>query len=134
MKQFTAIFLFFIFSLTTLVPATILNGMGKIAYLIEHYKEHKAENADISFWAFLDLHYGSDFQNHQTAHDHSKLPLKNTPNATINFVLFSDFYQPSLNISYKSSVVFEKKQVMPSFNQNAVSRSLTDIWQPPRLS
>ena len=106
--------------------------MGKIANLIEHYKEHKKADSSISFWAFLDLHYGSDFQKHQTAHDHSKLPLKSTHHAANTLILLSDMNQPTLNILTKS-VIPEKKQSLPSFNQNFISRNLTDIWQPPRV-
>jgi hypothetical protein len=133
MKQFTAISLLFIFSLTTLVPSTMWGDIGKIANLIEHYKEHKKADVNISFWAFLDLHYGSDFQKHQTAHDHSKLPLKSAHHAANSLILLSDIYQSTLNIASKS-VVPEKKQSLPSFNQSFISRSLTDIWQPPRIS
>jgi hypothetical protein len=109
------------------------DDIGKIANLIEHYKEHKKEDATISIWSFIDLHYGSDFQKHQTAHDHSKLPLKSAHHAVNSLILLSDLNQPTLNISYKS-VALEKKQVKPSFNQSFISRNLTDIWQPPRVS
>jgi hypothetical protein len=132
-KQFAAISLLFIFSLTILVPSTIWGDLGKIANLIEHYKEHKKEDSSISFWAFLDLHYGSDFQKHQTAHDHSKLPLKSTQHAIYSHILLSDIYQSNLNIAAKW-VAPEKKQALPFFNQSFISRSLTDIWQPPRVS
>ena len=131
MKQFIAIQLLIIFSLMTLVPSTIWSDMGKIANLIEHFQEHKQEDSSISFWSFMELHYGSDFQKHQTAHDHSKLPLKNTHPSVNALILLSDINQPTLNISLESAIP-EKKQVMHSFHQNFISRNLTDIWQPPR--
>ena len=106
--------------------------MGKIANLIEHFQEHKMEDSSISIWSFIRLHYGSDFQKHQTAHDHSKLPLKNTHPSVNALILLSDINQPPLNILLESATP-EKKQVMPSFNQHFISRNLTDIWQPPRI-
>lgn len=132
MKQFISINLLIIFSLTTLVPSTLWSDMGKIANLIEHFQEHKKEDSSISFWSFIGLHYGSDFQQHQTAHDHSKLPLKNTHPSVNALILLSDINQPPLNILLESATP-EKKQVMPSFNQHFISRNLTDIWQPPRI-
>lgn len=132
MKQFIAIQLLIIFSLTTLVPSTMWSDMGKIANLIEHFQEHKQEDSSISFWSFMELHYGSDFQKHQTAHDHSKLPLKNTHPSVNALILLSDINQPTLNIPLESAIP-EKKQVMTSFHQNFISRNLTDIWQPPRV-
>lgn len=132
MKQFISISLLIIFSLTTLVPATIWSDMSKIANLIEHYQEHKKEDSSISFWSFIGLHYGSDFQKHETAHDHSKLPLKNTHPSVNALILLSDISHPTINIILESATP-EKKQVMPSFHQNFISRNLTDIWQPPRV-
>lgn len=132
MKQFIAISLLLIFSLTTLVPSTIWGDISKIANLIEHYQEHKKEDSSISFWSFIALHYGSDFQNHQTAHDHSKLPLKNTHPSVTALILLSDINQPLLSLSFKW-VAPEKKQLIPSFNLHFISRNLTDIWQPPRV-
>ena len=132
MKQFISINLLIIFSLTTLVPSTLWSDMGKIVNLIEHFQEHKKEDSSISFWSFIGLHYGSDFQQHQTAHDHSKLPLKNTHPSVNALILLSDINQPPLNILLESATP-EKKQVMPSFNQHFISRNLTDIWQPPRI-
>jgi hypothetical protein len=131
MKKYLSISLLFIFSLTALVPPTIWNDMGKIANLIEHFQEHKKEDASISFWSFLTLHYGKDFQKHQTAHDHSKLPLKNTHPTANALVLVSDFTQPILSLSPKL-VVPKKKKTKLYFNQHFISRNLTDIWQPPR--
>ena len=52
--------------MTTLVPSTMWSDMGKIANLIEHFQEHKKEDGSISFWSFIELHYGSDFKKHQT--------------------------------------------------------------------
>ena len=132
MKQFISINFLIIFSLTTLVPSTLWSDMGKIVNLIEHFQEHKKEDSSISFWSFIGLHYGSDFQQHQTAHDHSKLPLKNTHPSVNALILLSDINQPPLNILLESATP-EKKQVMPSFNQHFISRNLTDIWQPPRI-
>ena len=133
MKQFISIYLLVIFSLTTLVPSRMWSDMGKIANLIEHYQEHKIEDSSISFWSFITLHYGSDFQQHQKAHDHSKLPLKNTPPSVNTLILLSVINQPSFQLLFDATMP-EQKQVMPSFHQGFGSCNLTDIWQPPRIS
>lgn len=133
MKQFISISLLIIFSLTTLVPSTMWNDMGKIANLVEHFQEHKKVDSSISFWSFIELHYGSDFKKHQTEHDHSKLPLKNTHPSISTLIVVSEINQSSINITFESTSP-ETKQVMPFFHQSLVSQSLTDIWQPPRIS
>ncbi len=133
MKRILSISLLFIFSLTTLVPSTLWSDMGKIANLIEHFQEHKKEDSSISFWSFIELHYGSEFQKHQAAHDHSKLPLKNAHPSVSTLIVVSDINYPALNINSPLASP-QQKQVMPSFNQSFISRNLTDIWQPPRVS
>lgn len=107
--------------------------MGKIANLIEHFQEHKKADSSISFWSFIELHYGSEFQKHQTEHDHSKLPLKNTHPSVSTLIVISDINYSPLNINAQLAAP-EQKQVMPSFNLSFISRNLTDIWQPPRVS
>ncbi len=133
MKQCISISLLIIFSLTTLVPSTLWSDMGKVANLIEHFQEHKKADGSISFWSFIELHYGSEFQKHQAAHDHSKLPLKNAHPSVSTLLVVSDINYSTLNINAQL-VSPEQKQVMPSFNQSFISRNLTDIWQPPRVS
>lgn len=130
-KQLSAILFLIIFSLTTLVPSTI-RDVGKIANLFEHYQEHQLTDANISFWAFIELHYGSDFQQHQKAHDHSKLPLKNTHSSLNVFVLLSELINSPLDMEIQSAMP-QQKLLISSFNQHCVSRNLKDIWQPPRV-
>ena len=107
--------------------------MSKVANLIEHFQEHKKEDGSISFWSFIELHYGSEFQKHQTAHDHSKLPLKNAHPSVSTLIVVSDINYSTLNINEQLAAP-EQKQVLPSFKQSFISRNLTDIWQPPRVS
>ncbi|NUO02742.1 MAG: hypothetical protein HUU01_19210 [Saprospiraceae bacterium] len=74
--------------LTLLIPvhlfsAMALNGPGeawiKLPSLLRHFSEHRLETPGLSFFAFLEQHYGEAFSNHQNAHDHSDLPMKNLP-------------------------------------------------------
>jgi hypothetical protein len=127
------ILLLFFFTVSALVPSTVWQDMSKIADLIEHYEEHKAANANLSFWSFMALHYGADFQAHQSAHDHSKLPLKNTHTTFVNVLIVGISEAHTFNLDvYTELVLPEKKRVLSTFSQSFMSRNLTDIWQPPR--
>lgn len=132
MQKNIAILLFVIFSLTALVPSTIWNDMGKIVNLLEHYQEHKNQDNTLSFWSFMQLHYGSDFQKHKTAHDHSKLPLKNATPSVCVFIIVYDIGYSTFNISTFLAIPEQKKTVLPSYLHVFTSRHLSDIWQPPR--
>jgi hypothetical protein len=107
--------------------------MSKIANLIEHFQEHKKEDSSISFWSFIALHYGSDFKKHQKEHDHSKLPLKITHPSVSTLIVVSDIHYSTINMDNPLASL-KQEQSLPSFHQNFISRSLTDIWQPPRVS
>jgi len=66
-----------------LFSAIALSGPGeewiKLPSLLRHLAEHRLETPELSFFDFLDQHYGEAFGSHQGAHDHSSLPMKNMP-------------------------------------------------------
>ena len=66
--------------LTFLIPvhlfsAIALSGPGeewiKLPSLLRHLAEHRLETPELSFFDFLDQHYGEAFGSHRSAHDHS---------------------------------------------------------------
>lgn len=132
MKNILAISLLFIFLFSTILPTTIAGDMAKISHLIDHFQIHKKENSNISFWSFLELHYGKDAQKHDTEHDHSKLPLKNTTPSVLAHILMSEIDNTPFQLSPCLWNICESHQTLPSFNKNFTSYNLTDIWQPPR--
>lgn len=92
----------------------------------EHFQEHRIEYGD-SLLTFLDLHYGSQQQEHKDEHqEHQDLPSQFTLN--IQYTHFSvehfsfQFYQISEFIQHNFGY------------QNSFTSLLeTDILQPPRL-
>lgn len=134
MKNILSISLLSIFLFSAVLPITIWSDIAKISNLIEHYQTHKQEDSNTSFWAFIDLHYGKDAQKHATAHDHSKLPLKNATPSVYAYILMSAIENHSFHISSFLWNTHENRQGLPNFSQNFTSFNLTDIWQPPRVS
>ena len=132
MKRYAASLLLAFFLLTTFVPSAAWQVLGDLAVLKTHFEEHQKENPDLTFYAFLTLHYGSDFKKHQSEHDHSKLPLKHsTPSVSVLIVSLEpvEFYFFSPN---SSLIIVEKQHTNFYFNQIIASQDLTSIWQPPR--
>jgi hypothetical protein len=132
MKRYAASLLLAFFLLTTFVPSTVWQALGQLAALKTHFDEHKKENPNLTFYAFLTLHYGSDFKKHQSEHDHSKLPLKHsTPSVALGIVSLepTEFY--CLNPNFQPIIV-EKHPSNFYFNQIIAMQDLTTIWQPPR--
>ena len=133
MKRYAAALLLAFFLLTTFVPSAAWHVLGDLAVLKTHFEEHQKENPDLTFYAFLTLHYGSDFKKHESQHDHSKLPLKHsTPSVSTLIVSLEPVEFHFLNPCFPSNIV-EKHVSNFYFNQIIASQDLTSIWQPPRV-
>ena len=132
MKRYTAALLLAFFLLTTFVPSAAWQVLGDLAVLKTHFEEHQKENPNLTFYAFLTLHYGSDFKKHESEHDHSKLPLKHsTPSVSVLIVSLEPVEFYFLNPSFQHILV-EKHVSNFYFHQIIASQDLTAIWQPPR--
>lgn len=102
--------------------------LAKVPELFSHYLEHKAENKQLSFFNFLQLHYSGD-SSHTENHHHS-LPFKSIYPVTyialaipnnINSELANTFQNKAYSLRiffYQSKYWFQYFQI---------------IWQPPRI-
>jgi hypothetical protein len=110
-----------------LISTTELYQLLKLPVLIEHYKEHKAQNTEMSFIDFLSLHYNQEF-----AHDDTdnKLPFKSHSNcASVSIVAF--IAQP-FTINLEKPIYFEPKILSVYHNVIFKSLAISTIWQPPK--
>lgn len=129
MRKIIAIHLIALFLFSALVPAQVQEELAKLPTLLEHFQEHKIETPELGFFAFLKMHYGEGFAQHQSAHDHSKLPGKSDCHhlhAPAPAVL------PVAAIAAPAPLQTEAYQ--PVFaDQSYDFILLHDIWQPPRI-
>ena len=118
-----------VFLLAAVLPARLRTVLISIPLFVKHYQEHRAENEDVSFLAFWDLHFGSAAQQHAHEHDHSKLPLKGHSVPMYNWVASSlpASAAPSLRLPIAS-----KDGKPGDFVVFPASASFSDIWQPPK--
>jgi hypothetical protein len=133
MKRYAASILLSVFLLTTFMPSAVWQTFGQLAALKTHFEEHQKEDANITFIAFLTLHYGAEFEKHAAKHDHSKLPLKHsTPSVCTAIVSLPPvetwFCNPLL-----THLTIEKHISNFYFQSSFASQDLTTIWQPPRV-
>jgi hypothetical protein len=133
MKCNIASLLLAFFLLTTFVPSAVWQAFGQLGDLKTHFEEHQKEDATITFFAFLTLHYGADFKKHAAQHDHSKLPLKHsTPSVSTTIVSVSPV-ETWLFTTISQHLFVEKHPSNFYFHQIFASQELTTIWQPPRV-
>lgn len=128
MRRLTAILLLPIFLFGALVPVQAQEELTKLSSLLEHFQEHKLETPELTFFTFLKMHYGEEFANHRSAHDHSELPMKTAHNhahVPVPVVLPSfDFFVPKAPASIGRQLVFADQSYSFTFPH--------DIWQPPK--
>ena len=75
MKSLVALLLAVLMLGSNLLPGFRIDQSAKWVDLMQHYKEHRQEDAQLSFMDFLAMHYGanSEHQKHPN-HSHHNLP------------------------------------------------------------
>lgn len=100
--------------------------MVQIDDLWEHYQEHRTEYGD-SLLTFLDLHYGSQHQDHQDEHpEHQDLPTQH--NSLLHYTYFVEAKEFSLDMVF----ALENTKHNFGYTVNFSSLTETDILQPPK--
>lgn len=98
----------------------------RLPILIEHFQEHKSKTEDLSFIAFLTMHYESD-----VAHDDTdnSLPFKGHDHSCCSPSVMLPFQKLALSVTQQS--------IAPNYSSFCVQREpalrVADIFQPPKL-
>jgi hypothetical protein len=105
----------------------------RMSNLVEHYREHQAQKADISIIEFLQLHY-LDEKHHEADTQHEKLPMHcHAEHFASSIFVLEDFNCFFIENPTFSIVDFATKQLFLYDNQ-LISNYLASILQPPRYS
>ena len=132
MRRGFAKFFLLLFTFHALVPMRMQEDIAKISALVGHYQEHLAENPGLSLAAFLQMHYGSGYAQHQSAHDHNQLPGKHHDGAHFTCSCVSIVpTQTCLTTRVAHETPCVHKQIIEKA-QISQSQYLNSIWQPPR--
>lgn len=129
MRQLISIHLISLFLFSTLVPVQVREGLVHLPEFLEHFKLHRLETPGISFFHFLQIHYGEDFANHQDDHDHSQLPCKAHCNHLHSPTLVALQNLQALKLTLPCLGTINR----PVFQGQPYHFSPPgDIWQPPK--
>ena len=115
--------------LKALLPAMDTAELAKLPLLLAHYKEHRVRDPNITFSAFLALHY-ADSEHHKEDHStHSELPFGQHHHLNITIPVWHapalpDFPEPPQPLK----IVHGAVQISGELKAHASS-----VWQPPRL-
>lgn len=128
MKRVLTLVLLNVFLLKVLTPAADTFELTKLPVLIDHFIAHKNTSPEMSFWAFLKLHY-EDPQHHNEDHrNHSRLPYGTHHHENVQLQLW--IIQSPIN---ELSFDLAPANVFLNDYRSQISTSYSDsIWQPPR--
>ena len=124
--------LFLILALFSFILSSIeLDELLKFSNLIEHFKEHQQLNNQLTFSDFLFNHYSIPDDHDGDTEKDEKLPFKKHHEcflAQIQIVLHQ-------HASIKLKVIeVEISEPLFHIKENLTQGSLSNIWQPPKLS
>lgn len=127
-KHFIAISLLFVHLFT----ATEIYQLLKFPLLLEHFREHKDQDADLSFYSFLKIHYADKTIIDEDHDQDMKLPFK-TDDGCINTSITALVSCPLSEMQLKP--FNSPTKIFFSYNESLLPSSfLSSIWQPPKVS
>lgn len=128
MKRLAYIYFIPYFLIAGMMTNTDMHEILKISNLVEHFKEHVAEQPRATFIDLIDMHYGSDHPQEKPDKHHDNLPFQShhccntVAFYVINFLNCVDF---KLFASNTTVLSFYRAQLPPQISGS--------IWQPPKL-
>jgi hypothetical protein len=115
-----------------LFSTTEATQLLKIPIIFQHFAEHKLEDKDISFFAFLDMHYMHGSPKDKDYDKDMKLPFKTSCDCISG--LSTAVIPQTLSISFAKPLPTLDKKNYIILNQYIASAYLANIWQPPKFS
>ena len=125
LKKFVSILLLTVL----LLNSSEFDQLVKIPALISHYLEHKETDKDLSFAAFIVLHYQSDYSQDHSDSKHHDLPFKSHECHSLSTLMVMD-YHPVFNLPLFAQMDNNKVDMVPAFYN---SENVASIWQPPQV-
>lgn len=128
MKKIISIFFICIY----LISFTEAKEILKLPAFVEHYKEHKSLNKDITVFKFIVLHYLSGSKKDKDYQEDMKLPFKTHEFSSFAFITFDLPKTFNLEINTPKKVFTDKKENF-YYSKDFVINNYQSIFQPPEM-
>lgn len=127
MKKIIAISFLLIYTLAT----TELGQLLKFPAFIQHYKEHKSENKDLTLIEFLMIHYSHGIVKDADYEKDMKLPFKTVGDNSFSTSIVAST-PPTINLQIQDFSLFKQKKQYFSNEYFIPTSFFSNIWQPPK--
>lgn len=126
-KRWLIIGLCSILAFEAFFPDVDLSEFSHLPDLMAHYYEHQKTAPDISFLAFLRLHYGNPDHLASYPDGHQRLPFSKRQHHRDILLIAADMaFLPLRNVGF---VLVNAESILQQFFTNSI---VSVIWQPPR--
>lgn len=119
-----------VFLITYLSTTTELGEVFKLPVVWQHFQEHRAANPDLSFIAFLKMHYFNGDPKDADYQRDMQLPFKTHAHI---FTGFSVAVPPVTFTVTAAPVQQASNHVLPVNDRKKSSIFTAAIWQPPKV-
>lgn len=114
-----------------LFQSTELHQFVKLPDFVRHYQEHREEDPGMSFFTFLDIHYGHGNVLDDDYQEDMKLPFKTCHSDFTSWQVVSNYPE----FSFQLYDAIPQSSTLLTRQENAELNAYLDtIWQPPRTA
>jgi hypothetical protein len=110
---------------------TEMSQLFSLPQLISHYFQHSRQNPDLSFFAFLNMHYGGDDGTTADDHEDNKLPYHNHLQSHSFNTIISSLPRMDIPTIHAEEAANNYGSQLPGGNP---SEHVLLILQPPRFA
>lgn len=113
-----------------LLSSTEAYQLLKLPLIFKHFSAHRSQDSNISFAAFLAMHYLHGSPHDEDYEEDMKLPFKTVDQCPVN--VFNASIPPSVVIPVPPAIERGRLSI-PILNESFIASAyLAAVWQPPR--
>jgi hypothetical protein len=106
----------------------------KLPVVFQHFAEHRAENKNIGFLEFLDMHYMHGSPKDADYDRDMQLPFKKACPDCASCIVAAAFVPLTVHYSVEKPIRITEQKNYVIQEQLLTSSYLANIWQPPKLA
>ena len=130
MRFSVSFFLAAFISVQSLLPGLSVMELGKLPALIHHYKSHRSLNSELSFLAFIELHYSDPSHHEQDQKEHHQLPFHDHHSKINATCLICFLSERGFTLAVRYFPIGKTNQTV--YHSIVEEDIATGVWQPPR--
>jgi hypothetical protein len=122
-------FLITISALLLLNSTTEIHELFKLSCLLNHFREHRVKDHDLSFIHFLEIHYTGTHPSDNDDREDDQLPFH-----SVSVIVHTDIPVLLQNKEQGNPITLLPENKRPYYTDGPLSKRNKSVFHPPRLS